>query len=487
MQRKNLASKIVSILLSAAMIVSTPMTTLATDGDVQVAEQAEVQIASDVVDDTDADVALAESDADTAFSGDIAEEDVTEEHILDEDITIDGEEDASVDSADESGEMILGDEEESEVPMTLSDDEIALAIDGEGDTTAAANAKVTLTVSNQGVLASAKDGSVMVHKEVTVSDINQDGYLTYDEALVAAHKAYNSADGYATEAYTDATYGDGIKVTKFWGVDTEATGFYLNGTWLLSNVGDTTQSTVKDGDALYAWVYKDGTYYSDQYAVFDADTKETTTGEDITLTLTAGGTAAVGVSVGTWNAGAFSQLEGKTTDDNGQVTLSFSEAGTYLITANGTVRRMITTNWTTGDAEEMDCLITAPVCVVTVTEGPSVVAKGTCGATDTDNVTWKLTEDGVLTISGMGAMADYKSKTASWYENRDQVKSIAVEAGVTYLYKARFTPLYVYRLQRYQDRSHPSNGTYVWGMENGVKSYRICSEITESYMHEMRI
>ena len=61
MQRKNLASKIVSILLSAAMIVSTPMTTLATDGDVQVAEQAEVQIASDVVDDTDADAALAES------------------------------------------------------------------------------------------------------------------------------------------------------------------------------------------------------------------------------------------------------------------------------------------------------------------------------------------------------------------------------------------------------------------------------------------
>ncbi len=199
MQRKNLASKIVSILLSAAMIVSTPMTTLATDGDVQVAEQAEVQIASDIVDDTDADVALAESDADTAFSGDIAEEDVTEENILDEDITIDGEEDASVDSEDESGEMILGDEEESEVPMTLSDDEIALAIDGEGDTTAAADAKVTLTVSNQGVLASANDGSVMVHKEVTVSDINQDGYLTYDEALVAAHKAYNSEDGYATK------------------------------------------------------------------------------------------------------------------------------------------------------------------------------------------------------------------------------------------------------------------------------------------------
>ena len=284
MQRKNLASKIVSILLSAAMIVSTPMTTLATDGDVQVAEQAEVQIASDIVDDTDADVALAESDADTAFSGDIAEEDVTEENILDEDITIDGEEDASVDSEDESGEMILGEEEESEVPMTLSDDEIALAIDGEGDTTAAADAKVTLTVSNQGVLASANDGSVMVHKEVTVSDINQDGYLTYDEALVAAHKAYNSEDGYATK---ESQY-DGkttTVVTKLWGVESP-TYFYLNGTWLPSNVGDTEKSTVKDGDALYAWVYKDGTYYSDQYAVFDADTKETTTGEDITLTLT---------------------------------------------------------------------------------------------------------------------------------------------------------------------------------------------------------
>lgn len=73
-------------------------------------------------------------------------------------------------------------------------------------TTPAKDAKVSLTVSNQGVLASASDGSAsdgsaVVRKEVTVTDLNSDGILTYDEALVAAHKAYNSADGYKTEAY----------------------------------------------------------------------------------------------------------------------------------------------------------------------------------------------------------------------------------------------------------------------------------------------
>ena len=38
--------------------------------------------------------------------------------------------------------------------------------------------------------------------------------------------------------------------------------------------------------------------------------------------------------------------------------------------------------------------------------GPSVIGSGTCGKNG-NNLTWKLTDDGVVTISGQGAMADY--------------------------------------------------------------------------------
>ena len=49
---------------------------------------------------------------------------------------------------------------------------------------------VHLTVSNNGQLAAAKDGSVMASKDITVEDLDEDGHFTFNEALVAAHEAY---------------------------------------------------------------------------------------------------------------------------------------------------------------------------------------------------------------------------------------------------------------------------------------------------------
>ena len=53
-------------------------------------------------------------------------------------------------------------------------------------------------------------------------------------------------------------------------------------------------------------------------------------------------------------------------------------------------------------------------------KNPVVVASGTFGA-DGDNLTWELTSDGVLTISGDGAMAQKSSGgsySIPWYSNR---------------------------------------------------------------------
>ena len=63
------------------------------------------------------------------------------------------------------------------------------------------------------------------------------------------------------------------------------------------------------------------------------------------------------------------------------------------------------------------------------------VASGTCG----ENLTWVLTEDGTLTISGIGDMADYTSdysnsptfSTHPWKNVASQIQRVVLENGVT--------------------------------------------------------
>lgn len=57
-----------------------------------------------------------------------------------------------------------------------------------------------------------------------------------------------------------------------------------------------------------------------------------------------------------------------------------------------------------------------------------VIDSGTCG----DGLTWMLTQDGTLTISGSGRMWGYiGSSTAPWYKNRENIVNVVVTSGVT--------------------------------------------------------
>lgn len=76
-----------------------------------------------------------------------------------------------------------------------------------------------------------------------------------------------------------------------------------------------------------------------------------------------------------------------------------------------------------------------PVAFAANTEQPAVVSdeeqkptSGTCG----EQVTWSLSEDGTLTISGTGEMENYSDDNESpWKDFNKQVKRIVVEQGVT--------------------------------------------------------
>ena len=63
----------------------------------------------------------------------------------------------------------------------------------------------------------------------------------------------------------------------------------------------------------------------------------------------------------------------------------------------------------------------------------AVVYSGSCGA-EGNNLLWSLdSEDGVLTISGIGKMANYDSQynLSPWYDYHDDIESVNIEDGVT--------------------------------------------------------
>ena len=77
----------------------------------------------------------------------------------------------------------------------------------------------------------------------------------------------------------------------------------------------------------------------------------------------------------------------------------------------------------------------------------SSVESGTCG----ENVNWRLTGDGTLTISGTGAMYDYTSTwkdgegetvDTPWFGLREQIRRVVVGEGVTTIGAYAFTYLY---------------------------------------------
>ena len=288
----------------------------------------------------------------------------------------------------------------------------------------AESAVVRMTVSNQGVLASCSDGSVMANKEVTVTDLNSDGVLTYDEALAAAHAAY-CKDGYET-----AESQWGLSVTKLWGVTTGNTVFYQNHTALTSNVGDTTKSTVAAGDYLAASVNSDGTYYSDHYTYFSSLTAEATAKQAVSLTLN--GTVGSGdkLTIGTWNNGTFTAIEDAKVAADGTVSLTFAEAGTYYVTASGTVHKTISDYTQTPDENwvyptiEHDCPIIAPVCVVTV----SPVTYPVTGTWGKNGVTWSLSRNGVLTVGGAGQVPMFSDRP--WEDYASEIREVVIEDGV---------------------------------------------------------
>ncbi|MGI6767067.1 MAG: hypothetical protein ACOX4R_07685 [Lentihominibacter sp.] len=236
----------------------------------------------------------------------------------------------------------------------------------------APNAKVTMTVNDKGVIAKTRQGGPMANKTVTVRDLNRDGKLSVDEACIAAHKAYNKYNKRAKRSgYVSSNTEFGRAINKFWG---KANGInyltYINdkGIWNLDDA-------VKKGDHIYVSILADPGG-NDWYTKFDQKSKTLLASTEFTLNLSGFYGAAfkpedlelkpvADIQIGTWKKGKFTPLEGVKTDEDGNVKLKFTKAGTYYVTARDFVEGK---DW---QGKPVDCPTMAPMCVVKAKAAPN--------------------------------------------------------------------------------------------------------------------
>ena len=104
-----------------------------------------------------------------------------------------------------------------------------------------------------------------------------------------------------------------------------------------------------------------------------------------------------------------------------------------------------------------------------------VVASGECGA-DGDNLTWTLDSDGVLTVSGTGAMLDFGTFTP-WYDYSESITAVRLSAGVTSIGEFAFSNCDSMTSVTIPD-SVTSIGDFAFFGSSGLTSVTIPSSVT---------
>ncbi|MDO5148808.1 MAG: hypothetical protein Q4D76_05375 [Oscillospiraceae bacterium] len=201
---------------------------------------------------------------------------------------------------------------------------------------------------NVNVTIADKDGNpVLVQEEISVTDIDNDGKLTINDALYLAHE--KEFEGGASAGYGFAETQYGLSLTKLWGTENGGSyGYYVNNKAAMS-LGD----AVAEGDFVNAFVYTDTSAWSDTYCWFDINSAEINSGDELKLTLSAAGYDEQWNPVTKKVEGAAIIVNGNLTtyktDAEGNVVIRLEETGNFVISAS---------------SENM--ILVPPVCVVNV-------------------------------------------------------------------------------------------------------------------------
>ena len=105
-------------------------------------------------------------------------------------------------------------------------------------------------------------------------------------------------------------------------------------------------------------------------------------------------------------------------------------------------------------------------CITAPKADAATVASGTCGS----NLTWTLDDQGTLTITGTGAMADWDYPSYEpWYSVRSSIKTVVIENGVTAIGKCAF-----YCCNSLNSVNIPESVTSI-----GMRAFECCVNLTE--------
>lgn len=79
----------------------------------------------------------------------------------------------------------------------------------------------------------------------------------------------------------------------------------------------------------------------------------------------------------------------------------------------------------------MICFVMCMCLIPPAFADEEIIASGICG----DSITWNLNSNGILSINGTGEMTNYgyPPNCAPWYDNRDYIKEVVLDHGITSL------------------------------------------------------
>lgn len=244
---------------------------------------------------------------------------------------------------------------------------------------------VNLTLQD-GNFAADKDGKPVQNYPVTVSDLDNDGSLTVDEAFQALHAAacpagssgYVSSDGW---------------ISRMWGIDTFDSSYLLN-----RNFANGTGDAIAEGDRLDVFFYRDvwdsekGGYafteqgYSDLFIWFAQDTYQAVAGKQATFTVQGlNGAIPQGATVTILN-GEGEEVASLATQVNaeGGFAIAFPQKGTYTVLVSGTCTYEGTA-WDSASGGYVPCTyVGAPVVMTACTVRVSDNGGGSGGQEERD-------------------------------------------------------------------------------------------------------
>ena len=177
---------------------------------------------------------------------------------------------------------------------------------------------VNVTISDAGNL-------VLVQAPVSVTDLDEDGVVSINDALMAAHVAYYP--GEAGYVYYVGDYG--IAMDTLWGVTNGGSYMYYVNDLMPLSLGE----EVKEGDSIVAYGFADLEYWGDTYTFFDVKNAAVTAGETLELTLSAPDWEGNVLPVAGAEIYVDGAATGVVTDENGKAAVAFAEEGEYLVSA----------------------------------------------------------------------------------------------------------------------------------------------------------